>query len=677
MDDVIYGLSTEEAQQAVTEAFYSSIEQYLDGDLTAEEAKAKIAKLLADYVNSSSAFTDDQKTEINDIISQYLSDIDLENILTNQGEAIDQINNTFEKYVKQNEQTINLLQQTLEEEINNNMNYTQEQLDILNDLHTELSQLEALHYTTITEKMYETISKFDHLNDENKHNMYSGLAEWKAYTAADEETGTEESGTYKVNDFVLYRIGQDYEHTNGVIENDRDVRIYRNLTGVNTDVPPSKDTTNWEEMSLATAIENIYNMALEGVDDFYTWLENHSTDENGNVQNQYVTYGDNIYINTTGEFTGETPDKDEANWQKVSILEAIQKNLETAIKALQGDVLSYTKWCEDQLAGLIENGPDGSVIEQYVTYKDEVYVNVTGEFDSNVTPDKDTTNWQKVTVYQMLDTYNKTFLERLYEGIGAWSADEAYIPGDYVLYEHRLYRNLNGHNTATTPDLDTDNWEESSIMTVVNNTYNTFMSVMNAAAYVPDQNYKAGDYVVYDNIMYKNVSDNSAKGGSPLPGNGENNSWIPVSLTEMIDSNYQTFITTVGAKDYNPADSYQAGDYVVYGGVLYRASDATTGTFDSSKWEKVSITQSVEKLSSELEELQLQVSLNDKQLDSNLRALITENKSLSDEQREAMLALIDNQTDVTAEGLKNLEADLLTIINDNSLGDAEDLPQGS
>lgn len=44
-----------------------------------------------------------------------------------------------------------------------------------------------------------------------------------------------------------------------------------------------------------------------------------------------------------------------------------------------------------------------------------------------------------------------------------WNSSTTYAIGDIVIYDNRIFRNLTGTNTETTPDLDTTNWEETTI----------------------------------------------------------------------------------------------------------------------------------------------------------------------------------------------------------------------
>lgn len=739
-DAVVNGLSDEAMEEAIQNAFLTGVEEYLNGDISKEEVKDRIMQLIADYLNSSSYFTDNQKAELQDIISQYLADIDIETLVSNNAENIEHVQNDLKKYMSQNAQTLQLLQQTLQTEIDNNMTYTQEQLDILNELNTNLSNLELKHFKNIEQYFSETIDRFEHLNSETQYVMNNGLEMWEA------------NKEYKINTFVMYvtYTGRNETGTSPDLDfkgyRTTDIHMFQNLTGVNTDKNPVEDTTNWKEVSLGVAIQNIYNVTIGGetsaysewlnnhttdadgtvIDQYVTynnylyqnisgtydpdktpeedaanwkklstsdaieknfqtmledlqgqmaayteWLSNHKTDANGSVINQYVTYKNEVYQNISGEYNANlTPDEDTANWVKVSVFEAIQKNLEKMIADLQGNVSAYNDWLTNHIKNV-----DGSVIDQYVTYNSVTYQNITGEYDPSLTPDKDTTNWKEISAFEAIEKNYQTFIERLYSGIAGWEPTASYKPNSYVMYKNQLYRNLTGVNDPSmTPDKDMVNWEASSMVTVIQNTYNTFLAASGAKDYVAGDSHAAGDYVVYNNIMYKNVSDNAdAMGGQPIPGvtdgDGTQSVWVAVSITDMIDANYQTFANAVGAQEYNNAKSYQAGDYVLHNGKLYRAKDATSGSFNSGAWEEVAITTQIESLNKDVEELKVQTSTTLEALDKNLTELIKDNKSLTEKQKEDMLAVLQatkEAGDASEEALANLKTQLEAIMASES-----------
>lgn len=498
IDDVIYGLSTEDAQKAVTEAFLTSINQYLDGEITEDQLREALANLVHDYITKSSAFTDEQKTELDEIINNYLQTVGIEDLIKS-SETIEHINKEIETRFKENEKVIETLRESLEKEIQTNKEYTQEQLDILNNLHETLVKTEASHYSELQTKIQDTYNELYKLQQDQ---LYKDVAAW------------DKTKIYDIDSYVIY--------------NDK---LYRNVTGTSTDVPPSQDRATEQ--------------------------------------------------NPTG------------NWEQVSVMKTVQDNF-------------------------------------------------------------------------------NTFITNLYSGMTEWDEDGSYAPNSYVFYHNKIYRNINGLNTSTAPDEDTANWQEASIMTVINNTYNTFVTTVGAEDYDPNASYKAGDYVIYNNITYKNVSDNPSVAGDSLTtipgvteGDGTKNIWQPVTITDMIDNNYQTFIQTVGATDWNETASYQAGDYVIYNGHLYRNETGinSTPSESSENWSVVSITDTMESLTDRVQGLELKTATDLDDLKKGLLDLIDGNQSLDAEQIAALRKMIEDANDASADGLKNLYDQLMAAIN--------------
>lgn len=63
---------------------------------------------------------------------------------------------------------------------------------------------------------------------------------------------------------------------------------------------------------------------------------------------------------------------------------------------------------------------------------------------------------------------NDALITKVLSAIGiattTWSSSGTYAINDIVVYNNKLYINLTGTNTATTPDNDSTNWAETSIL---------------------------------------------------------------------------------------------------------------------------------------------------------------------------------------------------------------------
>lgn len=66
---------------------------------------------------------------------------------------------------------------------------------------------------------------------------------------------------------------------------------------------------------------------------------------------------------------------------------------------------------------------------------------------------------------EIKNVVNQTILNSLF-GVyyDSWQSSETYSIGDIVIYDAILYENLTGNNTATTPDQDSTNWQVVNIL---------------------------------------------------------------------------------------------------------------------------------------------------------------------------------------------------------------------
>lgn len=74
----------------------------------------------------------------------------------------------------------------------------------------------------------------------------------------------------------------------------------------------------------------------------------------------------------------------------------------------------------------------------------------------------------KVTASDMNQIKSTTngILELLFgSNYSIWNSSSTYTSGTVVSYNYKLYENLTGTNTTTTPDKDTANWQEETILT--------------------------------------------------------------------------------------------------------------------------------------------------------------------------------------------------------------------
>ena len=71
-------LTLNEIEEYITDSYLDAVDEYTDGDISHEAAKRKILNHIAEYLDSSSAFTDDQKSELLEVIAEYVDGMNLD-----------------------------------------------------------------------------------------------------------------------------------------------------------------------------------------------------------------------------------------------------------------------------------------------------------------------------------------------------------------------------------------------------------------------------------------------------------------------------------------------------------------------------------------------------------------------------------------------------------------------
>lgn len=283
-------------EEYVTETYLDAIDDYTNGKIDHETAKARILKQLAAYVNSSSALTYEQKDEIIRSMEDYLKTINLDEYMATNNTNVNEIRASLEKYAKENEETIKLIKTTIREDIEGNKKLTDEEIEKLNELYEKIKKLEASDINQVN-------SEINNMHDEltenitNNYNsfifkLYDGIDEWNA------------ADTYMPNSYVMYKNV-----------------LYKNLTGNNTAKTPDVDKDNWQEASITSVINNNYHSFINtvGTNDY---------NASGKYQvGDYVIYNNRIYKNITGG-NGEPGKSDD--WEPFSLtsyIDDIEKRL--------------------------------------------------------------------------------------------------------------------------------------------------------------------------------------------------------------------------------------------------------------------------------------------------------------------------------------------------------------
>lgn len=200
----------------------------------------------------------------------------------------------------------------------------------------------------------------------------------------------------------------------------------------------------------------------------------------------------------------------------------------------------------------------------YCIYNNTMYVcleDTTGPFDE--------TKWKETKVSYELDNVSLKIVAE------DWDGNKTYSIGDYVMYDKILYKcisNEEGSETAY-PNITTSKWEtvfimdeipdvatteKAGIIKVGNNltieedgtlSANADLSIV-AEEWDNQKQYNTGDYVIYDNILYKCITDEQ---GWTLEYNNPNPDYTWTTASEAI--------CNLGGRVF-----YKTNDEVAYGG---------------------------------------------------------------------------------------------------------------
>ncbi len=190
-------LTVSEIENYITDSYLKAIDEYYKGDLNEAQAKDKIIKLLADYLSISSAFTAEQQKEIIESISKYFSEKEIETIISDSSEHIKEIKATLEKYMSENQTSIDNLKSALLYEIQNNKQLSDQELATLKEYYDKISKLEASDFTQVNDYINEinqTLKKTIEKNQADNEQQINSLDE--RIKALEERTTAEDENEF-------------------------------------------------------------------------------------------------------------------------------------------------------------------------------------------------------------------------------------------------------------------------------------------------------------------------------------------------------------------------------------------------------------------------------------------------------------------------------------------------
>jgi len=159
-------LTLDEIEDYITNSYLEAVDDYTAGDLDEEAAKRQILQHIAEYLTSSENFTEEQKAEILEMITNYVSELNLDEFKNNTTKAINDINNIFNEYMEANDEALKGLRETILAEINSGNGYSDEQLKLLQSLYDSLANLELSHYNSLSDLMSETTNNIQNLTNQ-------------------------------------------------------------------------------------------------------------------------------------------------------------------------------------------------------------------------------------------------------------------------------------------------------------------------------------------------------------------------------------------------------------------------------------------------------------------------------------------------------------------------------
>ncbi|MBR4707681.1 MAG: hypothetical protein IKP29_06470 [Pseudobutyrivibrio sp.] len=164
-------LTMGEIEKYITDSYLDEVADYANTNMDHETAKRNILKHISTYLSNSSVFTEQQKTEIENTISQYLDTIQLQDSINDNQNAIQEINQIFNQYISENQLNLENVKNELQSQINDLENNstaesqeTAKQLKQLKELNANIQALELTHYNELNDLLKSYYEQLNRLN---------------------------------------------------------------------------------------------------------------------------------------------------------------------------------------------------------------------------------------------------------------------------------------------------------------------------------------------------------------------------------------------------------------------------------------------------------------------------------------------------------------------------------
>lgn len=260
-------LTIEEIQDYITNSYLDAISKYGDGNINQDTARENILKMLAEYLESSNGFTDQQQEALNHIIEEYLLSTTIYEDVNQNSNAIRNISNLIENKYSENKEYISQLKELLLNEISANTN------------------IDESHYKELNEQIEKLQNYADNRMAENNSNLNSMINELRR--TYENSLGAKDYGSeniYNAGDYVIYNE-----------------RLYISTIDNNSSSPENAD--NWKLSDLDEIISNLQRTTFEEMERMYKELSESLAEQNQYLTNQINDTNENLtnQINDTSQ----------------------------------------------------------------------------------------------------------------------------------------------------------------------------------------------------------------------------------------------------------------------------------------------------------------------------------------------------------------------------------------
>lgn len=260
-------LTIEEIQDYITNSYLDAISKYGDGNINQDTARENILKMLAEYLESSNGFTDQQQEALNHIIEEYLLSTTIYEDVNQNSNAIRNISNLIENKYSENKEYISQLKELLLNEISANTN------------------IDESHYKELNEQIEKLQNYADNRMAENNSNLNSMINELRR--TYENSLGAKDyvsENIYNAGDYVIYNE-----------------RLYISTIDNNSSSPENAD--NWKLSDLDEIISNLQRTAFEEMERMYKELSESLAEQNQYLTNQINETNENLtnQINDTSQ----------------------------------------------------------------------------------------------------------------------------------------------------------------------------------------------------------------------------------------------------------------------------------------------------------------------------------------------------------------------------------------